>query len=181
MHESQTRPLFIATGIALAVAVVIVVFSVDLSYCSSSHDVKSGNHRKTAPSLTEPLDRQLRLWLDADDLDKSLRAALEAEIAGAQQAIALIDDATDGGRVTVRVDDASFYTPLYARTSVTAVMDFETAPIPGTTMPWADGEARLQLSGACYGIVAPSRFRTRVASDIAAPLAKILKDALSAS
>ncbi len=175
---SYRRPLFIAASIAALVMAALAAFGVDLHRCrfeavtKSEHTVSGGDEHAAR-------GRELRLWLDAGALDAALQESLLEELAPA--GITLTSTATKGGSVTLRVDDASFYTPLYASARVTAVMGFETGSAPGSTSPSVEGDTRVELRGGCYGAVAPSTFRARVARQVAAPLVKALTATLNAS
>lgn len=171
--SSQSRPLLIAAGIALAALVVLSLAGVDLYRCTIVDDVESERSRTGGPEGAA-LERNLRLWLDAGDLDDALARALAAHLARLPATPVLRQEPTGGGQVTVRVDDASLYTPLYARAKLSAGMRVEAKGEGGAALPVVHGDTRVALEGACYGVIAPSRFRDVVADSLARPLAEAL-------
>lgn len=177
METEEKRPLLVAAGIALVVMALLACLRVDLHRCSYEQKTQSEWSVQRVGSGGQPQDRTLRLWLDAGDLEDALEAALHDELARSTPRVALQDSASRRGRVTIRVDDASLYTPLYASADLTAVMRLETGT-GSSSSPSARGETRVELTGACYGVVSPSAHRNWLAGALGENLAKALQEGL---
>lgn len=171
--ERQLRPLLVAAGIALAVLALLAFTSVDLYQCTFADEARS---QRTVSGVVGDirLDRSLRLWLDAGDLAGDLERALGDELTRRGAHVALKQQSTGDGQVTVRVDDGSLYTPLYARAKLTAAMRFEARAAHDAALAHAQGDTHVEVTGTCYGVIAPASFRADLARHLANPLATAL-------